>query len=136
MPIILQKMIYRTDLRKNLDHTFVFGDNYYRTGYGGQAYAMRGEPNAYGIPTKVAPDEYMTDDEYTRQLSQWARNFYYLHRLLESGGTIVWPSDGIGTGLADLQSRAPLSWNLLQHLTKQLFDRADILSRNNSEDHH
>ena len=46
---------------------FVFGDNMERCGFGGQAAAMRGEPNAVGVPTKWAPGsapaDFFCDDD-------------------------------------------------------------------------
>ncbi|KKL05458.1 hypothetical protein LCGC14_2605850, partial [marine sediment metagenome] len=47
--------ITRQMLRDEPDTLFVFGDNMQRRGLGGQAFAMRGEPNAVGIPTKIFP---------------------------------------------------------------------------------
>ena len=47
--------ISRAYVRANRDKLFLFGDNLERRGFGGQAAAMRGEPNAVGIPTKKKP---------------------------------------------------------------------------------
>src|ERR1700733_11175761 len=55
MAILYQKMIDRDDLKRNTSVLYLFGDNERRTGMGGQAAAMRGEPNAVGIRTKRAP---------------------------------------------------------------------------------
>lgn len=44
--------ISRAYVRANRDKLFLFGDNLERRGFGGQAAAMRAEPNAVGIPTK------------------------------------------------------------------------------------
>jgi hypothetical protein len=41
----------RATARRYTDALFAFGDNLARTGRGGQAAALRGEPNAVGIPT-------------------------------------------------------------------------------------
>lgn len=41
-------------------------------------------------------------------------DFTRLTRHLVSGGRVVWPLDGVGTGLADLQRRAPLIWKYLE----------------------
>tara|TARA_Y100000034_G_scaffold87336_1_gene104761 strand:- start:4060 stop:4287 length:228 start_codon:yes stop_codon:yes gene_type:complete len=53
--IIYQDKIFRGDLIANPNRTYLFGDNFIRKGYGGQAKEMRGEPNAYGIVTKRFP---------------------------------------------------------------------------------
>ena len=58
MPVIYQKRICRDDLRRNPNAVYIFGDNEARTGLGGQAREMRGEPNAMGIATKRSPHEF------------------------------------------------------------------------------
>lgn len=49
------QFITREYVRANRDKLFLFGDNLERRGLGGQAAAMRDEPNAIGIPTKKSP---------------------------------------------------------------------------------
>jgi hypothetical protein len=60
--------ITRAYVRANPNKLFLFGDNLERKGFGGQAAAMRGEPNAIGVPTKKKPshfpDAYFTDSEF------------------------------------------------------------------------
>lgn len=128
MPIRFQKWITRQDLRDNPDTLYVFGDNLIRVGMGGQAKAMRGEPNALGIPTKATPYDF-ADDRYlgifAREMGQ---AFISLHAKLAAGGNIVWPEDGIGTGLAELEIRAPLVWNLLENLRRNLFTANNALT--------
>ncbi len=104
-------------LKDEPEKLFVFGDNSQRVGYGGQAKEMRGEPNAIGIPTKRYPsmeEDAFYDDEYA---IYWAlicgKN---ITKLLIFGGTIIWPEEGIGTGLAQLKERAPLIWNAIERL--------------------
>lgn len=62
------RFITREMVRANRDKLFLFGDNLERRGYGGQAAAMRGEPNAIGIPTKKTPTNkagaFFTDLEF------------------------------------------------------------------------
>lgn len=53
--IEFRTFIHREDLQGEPETLFVFGDNMMRKGLGGQAAAMRGEPNAVGIPTKELP---------------------------------------------------------------------------------
>lgn len=111
MPIEFRKRITREMLQAEPNTLFVFGDNLQRRGFGGQAKEMRGEPNAVGLPTKRAPHMYKdaflmdTDLETIRRVTQAD-----LRRLLNCAalsGTIVWPRDGIGTGLAALGANAP-----------------------------
>jgi len=102
--IVYMKRITRQIVKNNRDKIFLFGDNLQRKGYGGQAKAMRGEPNAVGIPTKKKPFWQIKPDF----------DFEY--------DTIVIPSDGIGTGLAELPQRAPETY---KHLLKRLLELSD-----------
>ena len=122
MPIKLQKWITRRDLRANPHTLYVFGDNLLRKGYGGQAAAMRGEPNAVGIPTKASPSVYASDAMALGFLGRWFEEFENLEYFLKvGGGTVVWPEDGIGTGLADMKTHAPVLWETLELLRRNLF---------------
>mgnify|MGYP001608883882 CR=1 FL=1 len=106
-----RKHITRAMLRAEPDTLFVFGDNMAARGLGGQAKEMRGEHNAVGIPTKRHPrmDDaaFLTDADLdaVRPIAQAAYRRLADH--LKAGGTVVFPADGIGTGLAQLQERAP-----------------------------
>ncbi len=84
-----------------------------RKGRKGQAAEMRGEPNAVGIPTKWLPatteDAYFSDDAWRSHEVKSAIEdaFKKLEAHLASGRDIILPADGIGTGLAELSTRAP-----------------------------
>ena len=119
MPVLLQKLITRHDLRDNPTKIYVFGDNEMRQGLGGQAGAMRGEPNAHGIATLKMP-EFWTDNEYYRQCEILDRDFAPLFIAKSEGRTIVLPQDGIGTGIADLERHAPQTFQYLQKLWSEL----------------
>jgi hypothetical protein len=114
------KIINRFDLLANPNTLYVFGDNMQRKGRKGQAAEMRGEPNALGIPTKWLParteDAYFTDDAWNSHEVKSAIEgaFKKLEAHLASGGDIVLPADGIGTGLAELPTRAPKLFARLQ----------------------
>jgi nucleoid DNA-binding protein len=111
--VIRQKMIYRKDLRANPRRLFVFGDNMVRQGYGGQAAAMRGEPNAIGVPTKWRPDidlgDFFEDGDLNNSEVKAAIDdaFDAIRNALAEGRDVVIPTDGLGTGLAELPQRAP-----------------------------
>lgn len=128
MPILTRHRIYRADLRANPEWLAVFGDNLAQAGKGGQARECRGEPNAVGVPTKVAPSmdasAFLTDAylDTVRPLYQAA--FRRLDEHLQIGGTVIWPADGIGTGLADLERKAPLVWAYLQSCIAELHRRS------------
>ena len=117
MPLIYQKIIKRSDLKDNPDVLYVFGDNMERKGFGGQAAEMRGEPNAVGIVTKKKPsmadDAFFTKDDYALAEPEITRSFSRLKKHIDQGGIVVWPSDDIGTGRAQLPERAPTIWQLI-----------------------
>lgn len=114
MAIIYQKFIKRSDLRDNPNRWYVFGDNITRTGYGGQAAEMRGEPNALGIPTKYSPAKFLDDDrDFLFLAGSYVDSFKALNLILDHQD-LVWPYDGIGTGLARMKAVAPRCWELLQ----------------------
>lgn len=124
MPIKLMQRYSREDLQANPDQLFVFGDNCGRIGMGGQAAAARGEKNAVGICTKKAPSyeegDFFTDAEYTTNVFIVLADFAPVFEALRSGRTVVWPLDGIGTGLADLPARAPHTLRFINSIKEAL----------------
>jgi len=98
--------------RDNPNTVFVFGDNLIGRGKRGQA-VIRDEPNAFGIPTKRLPsmregsffseqqDEYIAVDAAIDKLIDMRKNGYQ----------IVFPSSGVGTGLAEMSKRSPKLWS-------------------------
>lgn len=111
MPLVYMKHITRKKMKEHPEMLFVFGDNIHRRGFGGQAKEMRGELNAVGLPTKRTPEHndeaYLRDDMLSIIMATSASDVGRLVNHLVNGGTVVWPEDGIGTGLADLANRAP-----------------------------
>jgi hypothetical protein len=109
--IILQYRIYRSDLELNPGVYYCFGDNDQREGMGGQAKECRGERNAIGIRTKKTPgvDEsaYYTDDEFEENCQKIADDFVVVLQHLLVGTPVVFPTEGFGTGFAELKERAP-----------------------------
>jgi hypothetical protein len=118
MPVIKQKMIYRSDLMENRDVLYVFGDNMQRVGLGGQARECRGEPNAVGIPTKWAPTmeerAFFKDSDLEVVGPVLDQELDRLVAHLDAGGVVVIPADGIGTGLSRLDQTAPRIFAYLQ----------------------
>jgi hypothetical protein len=112
-----RQWVRRADLRAEPETLFVFGDNMQFYGMKGQAKEMRGEPNAVGIPTKRRPsmeeDAFLSDEDLPIWNTKSERSIV---RLLRHHGKIVWPKDGIGTGLAQLPKRAPLIWDRIETL--------------------
>ena len=113
MMVIRQKIIIRTEVRAHPERLYVFGDNMARRGYGGQAGEMRGESNAIGVPTKWRGERddgaYFTNDDWLNGDVRTAicDAFAQIEEALNEGRDVVIPSDGLGTGLAELPQRAP-----------------------------
>lgn len=94
-------MIDREYLREHPDHIFVFGDNEYRTGYGGAA-KLRDFPNTYGFLTKRRPShehtDYYTPEEY------WAIYYVEIEKLcseIENNQDKTYLISKVGAGLAN-----------------------------------
>lgn len=124
MPLRYEPRISRAMLRAAPDTLWVFGDNVQRRGLGGQAREMRGEPNAVGLVTKRAPAmtpaAFLVDTDYPQVRALWVAPYRRLRDHLAAGGDVVWPADGIGTGLAALPERAPVIWAALERLRLSL----------------
>ena len=124
--------ITRGMLRLAPEILFVFGDNLAGTGLGGQAQAMRGEPNAVGLPTKRRPARdpgaYFTDRDLLEVQRAAAPAIARLRRHLASGGSVVWPSAGIGTGRAELPKRAPAIARFYEEVLADLYQLTDRAS--------
>jgi hypothetical protein len=111
--IIRLAYITRALVQSNRETIFVFGDNMERRGYGGQAAAMRGEPNTIGVPTKWRPERdegaYFRDEDWQNSAVRSAITtaFDRMANALAEGVDVVIPANGLGTGLAQLPQRAP-----------------------------
>lgn len=93
--------------REKPDHIFVFGDNLAGYGKGGQA-IIRSEPNVFGIPTKrypsMADGSFFTDQNCEREhVLKALRQLYSIAKVR----SIIFPKNGIGTGLAKMPSSSP-----------------------------
>jgi endonuclease YncB( thermonuclease family)/pyruvate/2-oxoglutarate dehydrogenase complex dihydrolipoamide acyltransferase (E2) component len=100
---------------------YLFGDNLKREGFGGQATIRNAvTKNVIGIPTKKtkSTDEaaYFTDADYDLAVAEIDKAFASIPK----GASIVIPSDGIGTGRAQLETRAPKIFAYLQKKLKEL----------------
>jgi hypothetical protein len=109
----------RGDLRAHRDWVYIFGDNELGEGRGGQAGAARGEVNGLGIPTKRAPGtqaaDYWGDATLAHNVAVLQGPLRRLENLILEGWTVVMPAAGVGTGLAMLPTRAPLTFAYLSH---------------------
>ena len=109
------------DIKINKDKIYVFGDNVKRIGTGGQA-IIRNNVNAVGIATKLAPsnDEsaFMSDNDFEKNKEIIDKD---IDKLIDKSDEkiIVFPKDGLGTGLAKLKEKAPETY---QYLKEQLLN--------------
>jgi hypothetical protein len=127
MPIQEQDWIVRSDLKKNRDKYYLFGDNCVRLGYKGQAQEMRGEPNAIGIRTKFYPSNkkisYFTDEKFQHCCYLIAEDLLIVSSLLKENKTIIIPTSGVGSGLAKLEQCAPRVNKFLEHCIEYLKEK-------------
>jgi hypothetical protein len=106
------------DVRKHSNYIFIYGDNDQKYGLGGQA-IIRKEPNTHGIPTKKCPNcepsSYYSDDDIEENKIKINNAINALLKRLESGyyQGIILPENGLGTGLAKLQKKAPKTFEFL-----------------------
>lgn len=118
--IVYQKWICRDDLVNNRKVLYVFGDNCERKGTGGQAREMRGEPNAVGVRTKKHPSmlekAFFTDDEYDANVAMIREDMLRADEWRITGGIVVYPADGIGSGLSRMPQRCPETYRFLESL--------------------
>lgn len=112
------------DCLEHPDYLFVFGDNDIHQGHGGQA-IIRDQPNAIGIPTKKLPsnnpDSFYNDGELNNNIKRlnFALN-QVIHRST-SYRKVVFPKDGLGTGLSQLPIKAPKTYQYLCFQLNNLF---------------
>ena len=120
MSILLQNRFSIEDCSNHPDRVFIFGDNLIQKGKGGQA-IIRDCHNAYGIPTKRLPsmdsDSFFNDefDEYEAVKSAIEKLIVLKHSRREI--TFVFPTDGLGTGLAQMKTKSP---KLFKYMNEQL----------------
>jgi hypothetical protein len=137
--ISCEKFITKDMVRLNPQKFFVFGDNMARSGFGGQAAAMRGQPNSIGVPTKWLPartdkayfSDLDADNQYVRSAIVGALN--QIEACLQDGHDVVIPEDGLGTGLAELPTRAPRIHRYIQARISRMFERQDKIAINKIE---
>jgi hypothetical protein len=119
MEIIYMSHITRADARKNPSVSFIFGDNDMRTGLGGLAKELRGEPNAYGIRVKKKPtlykDSFYTDDEIKENINKITHDINNIVHKLQwaKDPVIIYPAAGIGTGLANMKQTCPETFHTM-----------------------
>ena len=113
------------DVRNNQNKLFVYGDNNIKKGRGGQA-IIRDEGNTIGIPTKKLPNNninsYYTDNDFddNKKKIDLAVNNLLKKFMKDQYEVLVFPEDGLGTGLAKLPEKAPQTFKYLERKIKAL----------------
>ncbi len=120
MTVLRWPNVTRARVRHDRSVVFVYGDNMEGRGLGGQAREMRGEPNTIGVPTKWRPGrkarDYFTDADL-RDRDVWHAihgAFERVRAALRDGKTVVIPADGLGSGRAELPTRAPKLYAMIE----------------------
>ncbi len=119
------------DIQKNKEYLWLYGDNDIKRGKGGQA-IIRDEINTYGIPTKKFPNNnltsYYTDDEYDNNCEKIITAFNKVRELLKEKNYkgIVFPKMGFGTGLAQLNTKAPKTFEFLNNYIELFKKEIDV----------
>lgn len=118
------------------NYLFLYGDNDIHRGKGGQA-VIRDMPNTYGIPTKKLPNNhpnsFYTDEEYDENVQKIKAAFDAVKRIMHTSTIyegIMLPKDGFGTGLAQLNTRAPRTF---QYLCEQVDELVKFMRMSKEE---
>jgi len=126
VPVRFVKWYTEDFIRANPDWLFVYGDNLDRHGKGGQAAVCRGKLNTIGIPVKRSPCQhdaaYFSNDDIDEWRKAAGKDMIRIEKALFDGKMVVFPERGIGTGLAQLEKRAPLIWHELQAWLDNIFE--------------
>lgn len=103
---------------------FIFGDNLFRVGKGGQA-IIRDCKNAIGIATKDSIDRYMSDSnffEYSLSIMLDIQRIKdEFNDKSNNYDTIVFPKNGLGTGLSNMQVKCPRTFLFLSQVLLEEF---------------
>lgn len=122
-------------LDANPNCLYVFGDNMMRFGNGGQA-VIRNHPNSFGVATKAAPsmdaNAFFSDDKQ-RHFDTVRDDLGMLKEIMSSGiyTRIVFPKNGLGTGLSKLREKAPRVNALLLEILEKDFRIVEVVDWSN-----
>ncbi len=104
---------------------FIFGDNVAQVGKGGQA-CIRGISNTIGIPTKRFPsmkeNSFFNDDDFECHEILIKAITKINHKFTDANyDEIVFSKNALGTGLAQMPRRCPMTFLILNTLLKTHF---------------
>ncbi len=110
----------RASVQAGPGRIYIFGDNEEGWGMGGQA-CIRGLENAYGIPTLKAPGVFWSDDDFEQNVKAIEAAI----AKIPTDRDWVISADGLGTGLAQLDERAPMTFAYLEERIADIERRGD-----------
>ena len=129
----VQKLYSIADCLANPHKLYIFGDNLIGVGKGGQA-VIRDCPNTFGVPTKRFPsmqeDAFFSDrgreeEEICHCLSSlynyYMTGVFYKTTYVGKKSILVFPSNGLGTGLSQMPTRSPKLYKLMNDLIYKYF---------------
>ncbi len=121
---IIQKEWFSVEqCEANPKNLYIFGDNSKRYGNAGQA-QIRFCNNSVGIATKYAPgtdkDDYF--DDSIKALEIIEKDIKYIIQISDLYDCVVFPYDGLGTGLSDMQNRCPRLLNRMNRIIRKHFN--------------
>ena len=126
--VVVQEAWYSIEqCRANPRSIYIFGDNLLRVGEAGQA-SIRSCNNAIGIATKKKPSmldsSFFSDKEYDKLEPFLKKEMDKIINILFSNDldTLVFPKDGLGTGLSKLPQMAPKVFLALSALLYKTFN--------------
>ena len=126
--VVVQEAWYSIEqCRANPRSIYIFGDNLLRVGEAGQA-SIRSCNNAIGIATKKKPSmldsSFFSDKEYDKLEPFLKKEIDKIVDIMFSGNvdTLVFPKDGLGTGLSKLPQKAPEVFLALSALLYKTFN--------------
>jgi len=109
-------------VKKYPNKIFVFGDNLEGRGKAGQA-IIRDQNNSFGIPTKRKPsmneDSFFSDKNDEKEIV--INKLKELYSIGLSKKEIVFPLDGLGTGLSKMETMSPNIFNLMNEYISKYF---------------
>ncbi len=129
MEIIVEKNWYSEKMcRDNPQNIYIFGENQLQQGTnhkgGGQA-IIRNCENSFGFCTKTSIAVYWNDRDYNFNVYQIEQDIKALKELSKNY-TLVFPYNGLGTGLSALPQKAPKTFLYLSKRLLEVFNFNNI----------
>lgn len=121
--VIVQKEWYNIDqCNRNPQNLYIFGDNSKRFGNAGQA-QIRCCKNSFGIATKTSPSNSMNSffTDSIEDLEIIEEDIKRLISIKDDYENIIFPYDGLGTGLSDMPNKCPLLYKRLNSIIFRKF---------------